>query len=204
MPFKKPHSLYGVWQGMKQRCLNKNNPHYKNYGGRGITVCDRWINDFHIFVSDIGKRPKGFTLDRINNDKGYSPDNCRWATRSEQQLNRRDAVWVTIEGEKYRPSILAKIAGTKQDTIINRANNGYPYNKVISKEYFRDLSGLALGGQASGAKNRAKTHCAKGHRFLPENTRYTKEGWRVCKKCKNIRAKERHKRLCNTISVPRK
>lgn len=87
---KRKGSEYRTWTGMKDRCYNKNYNQYKDYGGRGITVCDRWINSYENFLSDMGKKPnENHTLDRINNDKGYCPSNCRWSTRSEQVRNTR-------------------------------------------------------------------------------------------------------------------
>lgn len=75
---------------MKQRCLNPNNPRYSDYGGRGITICDSWIDSFDNFYKDMGDRPLEKSLDRINNDRGYSPQNCKWSTDEEQVYNRRN------------------------------------------------------------------------------------------------------------------
>ena len=80
---------YRVWAAMIQRCMNPNSTNYKRYGGRGITVCIPWLCSFEQFVADMGPRPPGHSIDRINNDKGYSPDNCRWATPQEQVHNQR-------------------------------------------------------------------------------------------------------------------
>lgn len=74
---------------MKTRCLNAKQQRYSDYGGRGIRVCARWLKSFENFLADLGERPPGKTLDRINNDGDYEPGNCRWATSSEQQRNRR-------------------------------------------------------------------------------------------------------------------
>lgn len=82
---------YISWKQMKQRCLNPNTPDYKNYGGRGVTICDKWIK-FAGFYEDMGERPDGLTLDRIDNNGSYCKENCKWSTRAEQNRNKRGLV----------------------------------------------------------------------------------------------------------------
>lgn len=191
MPFKNPHPLYQIWQGMKARCLNPNNKHYANYGGRGIKICNKWINNFNQFVADMGERPQGYSIDRIDNNGDYSPNNCKWSTKKEQQRNRRITKHITIEGVNYLICEIAEKYGFKYDTIENRAKTAKTFDELVNKNRKVYKQGLALGGQASGAKKRAMTHCKAGHEFTEANTHISKEGWRKCRECHRIRQYKR-------------
>lgn len=91
-------SEYKTWKSMKRRCLDEKSNSYKNYGGRGIAICDRWKHSFKNFLSDMGKRPEGTSLDRIDNLGNYEPSNCRWATAIEQANNKRNNVTFVLNG----------------------------------------------------------------------------------------------------------
>lgn len=182
-----PPPLYAVWASMKDRCLNPRAKAFPHYGGRGIKVCERWRNSYQAFADDMGDRPHGYSLDRIDNDADYGPGNCRWADRTTQQRNQRRAVYVTIEGVRYRAIELAESAGMKTDTIVNRAAQGLPFADVVNPQKRASTAGLALGGLASGAARRAATHCKHGHERTPENVRYTTQGHRYCRVCHNAK-----------------
>jgi hypothetical protein len=120
----KPSPTYASWHGMLQRCLNPNNKRYYDYGGRGITVCERW-RDFQPFLADMGERPTGSTLDRIDNNRGYEPGNCRWATRREQYFNRRHHRMVETPRGKMTVTEAAERFGVKRQTLFMRLNRGW-------------------------------------------------------------------------------
>ncbi len=96
---KQRHPIYPAWQSMIQRCINPNNKDYPSYGGRGIAVCKRW-RKFENFLEDMGEHPgKEYSIDRIDNNKGYCKSNCRWATKKQQMRNKRDSYLITHEGK---------------------------------------------------------------------------------------------------------
>jgi len=114
-------SEYSIWGLIKGRCSNPNLESYKNYGGRGVRMCHRWLSSFDNFYSDIGPRPsKQHTVERIDNNKGYGPDNCRWATRKEQAQNRRVNIYVTHEGERVTLTEAARRSGINWGTLRKR------------------------------------------------------------------------------------
>jgi len=113
--------IYNVWLSMKQRCLNKNRKDYEYYGGRGIKVCKRWLK-FENFYADMGDRPKGKSLDRIDNNGNYEPKNCRWATTIEQSNNKRNNVKITYNGKTLTISQWARMIGVDMRVIWSRIN----------------------------------------------------------------------------------
>lgn len=118
---------YNIWSCMKARCYREYNDHYYIYGARGITVCDEWKNSFITFYEDMGPRPEGMSLDRIDNDKGYSKENCRWATDAEQRANRSDNVKLVYKGKEVLLTHFAKELGVGRRTVkrwMSRGLNG--------------------------------------------------------------------------------
>lgn len=114
---------YYVWLGMRSRCANPKRVEYKNYGGRGIKVCSRW-DSFSNFLKDMGEQPKGKQLDRINNNGGYSPENCRWATRKQQMRNTRGNRYFTIHGNRKSLSEWCEISNQNYMTVWHKLKRG--------------------------------------------------------------------------------
>lgn len=188
------HPLYTVWRSMISRCTDQASPHFANYGGRGISICERWRHDFHAFVADMGDRPPDTSIDRINNDGNYEPSNCRWATKKQQQSNRRVNILIAFNGETKPLKHWADAIGVKPDTIAERLRNGVPADVALTtKRLPRDLSGLQLGGDASGRKKQQRTHCIHGHAFTIATTYINKFGHRVCRTCHRQRERDRKK-----------
>lgn len=115
------HPLYATWVGMKQRCSDPANPGYKNYGGRGIKVCKRWSDSFEAFLEDMGEKPSpNLSIDRINNDGDYEPENCRWATQKEQCRNTRWARLIPFNGETLTITEWADRLGITRERLRQR------------------------------------------------------------------------------------
>jgi len=127
---------YAIWAGLRQRCLNQNCPAYPRYGGRGITVCERW-NDFSNFYADMGSKPEGMELDRINNNGPYSPENCRWTTRKQNTNNRSNNLNFTVGGVTKTLAQWCEETGIGPDTVMTRINrHGWPLEKALTAKRY--------------------------------------------------------------------
>jgi hypothetical protein len=128
---------YNIWRGMHQRCSNREHPAWPYYGDRGITVCERWAQ-FEHFYADMGDAPPGLMLERIDNSIGYSPENCRWASRTEQNRNRRPygsvmrSKWLTFEGQSMPIKGWESKLGVGHGTIYSRLKKGWPLSKALT------------------------------------------------------------------------
>lgn len=129
-------SVYRTWSSMRTRCLNPNTPAFSHYGARGITIDKAW-DDFSQFYEDMGDVPKGMTLDRIDNNQGYSKDNCRWSTKKTQAINRRSTKFVFFNGENKSVSDWARSIGIRIDTLHYRLSHGWSVEKALTTKVQR-------------------------------------------------------------------
>lgn len=125
---------YGVWQAMRDRCSNPNRKDYYRYGGRGISVCERWARSFEAFLEDMGEPPAGLTLDRIDNDAGYFKENCKWATRKEQVLNSTQVKHIVLDGTTRPLSEWLQQHGLSKYTYYRRKRAGLTDEEALKKE----------------------------------------------------------------------
>lgn len=122
---------YACWKGMRGRCNTKSNSGFKNYGARGVRVCSRW-KDFCLFLNDMGVRPPGLTIERIDNEQGYSPENCRWASRLEQNQNTRTVRLLTHNGQTMSMSAWGRELMISRRTISNRISWGWSVERALT------------------------------------------------------------------------
>lgn len=126
--------IYKEWAGMIQRCTNPKNTSYERYGAKGVTVCDEWLDDFMNFYNWAmanGYRDD-LTIDRIDNEKGYSPDNCRWATEKEQAYNKKSNRNLTYKGKTMTMAEWAKVIGISSSSLFGRMKRGWSVEKALS------------------------------------------------------------------------
>jgi hypothetical protein len=127
-------SEYSIWLGMIDRCSRLGHKNYESYGGRNIVVCDRWRESFEAFFSDMGDRPSPeHSIDRIDNDKGYEPENCRWATQSTQVRNSRRMRPLTLNGRTQTMTEWAAELGINYSTIATRLAKGYSHEEALTR-----------------------------------------------------------------------
>lgn len=127
----KAESTYAIWKAMIQRCTNPSNKSYPDYGGRGISVCERWVRSFEAFHEDMGDRPEGLSLDRRDNNLGYSKDNCRWATKVTQANNTRSNRFIEHNGERRTIAQWGRITGLGSAVILTRLFRGASDEEAI-------------------------------------------------------------------------
>ena len=182
-------STYSCWAAMISRCENARGIGFDNYGGRGIAVCDRWRASFENFLSDMGERPLGLTIDRIDNDGGYEPGNCRWATYSEQQKTKRprkgawhsqetrEKIAATLRGRKNGPRSPEVVAKARAALVASLAANppGPRSEEAKAKTSASLKEAYASGRRTHRGGMAGKTHSEETRQKMSESHRMRKE-----------------------------
>lgn len=132
---QRPTGTWHSWQSMLRRCFNSERPEYKDYGGRGITTCDRWLISFNNFLADMGDNPEGLSFGRKDNNGNYEPGNCKWENAEEQANNKRTNRLITIDGEIKTVSQWARSIGVNPDAIFCRLRRGASDHEAITKPF---------------------------------------------------------------------
>lgn len=130
---------YKSYDSMKQRCNNPNNKDYRYYGGKGVIVCNRWLESFMNFFEDMGERPQGMSIDRLDNSEHYCKENCKWSDKYEQSNNRKGITCVEIGGVKKTISQWQKISGVSRSTILKRINAGITGHEIIRESSKKNI-----------------------------------------------------------------
>lgn len=167
-----------AWDKIKRRCYSENDNRYKNYGGRGIKMCERWKNSFESFYEDMGDRPSSeHSIDRIDVNGDYEPSNCRWATSTEQSRNKMNSLFVNVNGKEIHLKEIAEIHNIGYETLLHRFKKGMGYENLIKP-----------------VANNENRLCKYGH-LISENPYTLASGKRECRKCVRRRFKEYRERL---------
>lgn len=170
-------SEYEAWHGIKRRCYGRNTKVFARYGGRGISVCQRWLDSFDAFLADMGPKPSPWhSIDRINNDGNYEPGNCRWATSTEQNRNRSNNLILTNNGESMPLSQWAERIGLPVSALAKRIDSGIPVDVALSVPSAGIRRLISFRGKTQSIREWAK------ELKMPENRlacRLGRDGWTV-------------------------
>jgi hypothetical protein len=165
---------YISWLSMRKRCSDPSHDNYRLYGGRGIKVCERWLNSFENFLADMGERPKGRFLEREDNDGNYKPSNCKWATRSEQARNRRTNHLLTFQGRTQPLIAWAEETGISRLTLRSRLREGWSTERALQEPTNLDRS-LVFHGVTRNAADWARRFNIKPATLLAR----IRKGWPI-------------------------
>jgi hypothetical protein len=146
---------YNTWACMKDRCFNVNSAAYKDYGGRGISVCKEWVDSFANFLKDMREKPDGKSIDRIDNDGNYCPENCRWATQSEQNNNQGRCNYLTLDGETLTITQWANRLGISAPGLRWRLRSGWDICSALTTPE-KSVSRNESSGRYERAVDKAK------------------------------------------------
>ena len=192
------HPLYNTYMHMIRRCYVESEPSYERYGALGVSVCDRWRESFGAFVADMGERPDGMTLDRIDNNSGYSPENCRWATRKEQAYNKKNTIYVNSNNSAITLERVSELTGISLSEVgaiyssISRISNSvcvddfkdykfkYKRTKKNVVHKFFNLDGRVFIGTRTEFQALGVSRFSI-NRLIGGLTKITKCGWRLAK-----------------------
>lgn len=151
---------FKTWKGIQERCYGITSPHYKRYGGRGIKMCERWRLSYLSFLENMGRRPSALhSIDRINNDGDYEPENCRWATRKEQSYNRGNTIYISLFGEKKSIWEWSKITNLSLQTLRARYRNNWKPLDILNTPH------LSNGGIHPLTANKLNKTALVNHSF---------------------------------------
>lgn len=161
---------WNSWRAMRKRCLCPTYDAFDRYGGRGIVICERWLDSFENFLADMGPRPLGKTLERVNNDKGYEPGNCEWATPQVQNSNTRTNIMLTVDGITKSLPTWAGISGLRSQLVKGRIYAGWDHKTAIFTPIKAKIPERAEARRKSIMKLREKLSASGDWKFGPKNT----------------------------------